>query len=112
LTSSIKTEFDVPYSHDNPHIHSMDWFIPQSPNGCGFLFIHGDNDKIVPLAQSKKMDKKLRLAGVYSRLKVLPGVGHGFGYGIDSEVQKTSVICVEAFLKDIFHIDCSNCIRF
>lgn len=44
-----------------------------------FLFIHGDADPTVPLSQSLMLDKKLRAAGVESRVIVVPGAKHGFG---------------------------------
>ena len=66
------------------------------------MFIHGDEDSIVPSTQSVNMDRKLRSLGVYSRLEILTGVGHGFGYGTDSNAQKISIMCVESFLKEVF----------
>jgi acetyl esterase/lipase len=44
-----------------------------------FLFIHGDQDRLVPLDQSQRLHRKLRAAGVESTLTVVPGAGHGFG---------------------------------
>lgn len=42
-----------------------------------FLTVHGDRDNIVPLAQSQRLHKALRDAGVESTLRVIPGAGHG-----------------------------------
>lgn len=64
-----------------------------------FLFLHGDADVTLPLEEhSGAMAEKLKAAEVRAELKVLEGVGHGFGYGVGSEAQKVSVRCVERFL--------------
>jgi dipeptidyl aminopeptidase/acylaminoacyl peptidase len=39
------------------------------------LIVHGDDDKFVPLQQSKAMDRALAKAGVEHKLEVIPG-GH------------------------------------
>jgi acetyl esterase/lipase len=44
-----------------------------------FLFLHGTKDPLVPLSQSEALDKKLKEAGVDSKLIVIHGAGHGFG---------------------------------
>ncbi len=44
-----------------------------------FLFLHGTEDPLVPLSQSEVLDKKLKEAGVDSKLIVIKGAGHGFG---------------------------------
>ncbi len=41
------------------------------------LLIHGGADDIVPVGQSRAMDRRLREAGVADSLIVLPGAGHG-----------------------------------
>lgn len=43
-----------------------------------FLFIHGDADQTVPLAQSEKLSRLLKAKGVASELIVVRGKGHGF----------------------------------
>ena len=43
-----------------------------------FLIMHGDNDKLVPLAQSEQLAKALEKAGVEVKLHVVQGAGHGF----------------------------------
>ena len=40
------------------------------------LIVHGDDDKIVPLQQSKAMDQALAKAGVPHKLEVISGGGH------------------------------------
>lgn len=42
-----------------------------------FLFIHGDKDTLVPLEQSRVMEKALKQAGIPADLYVMHGVGHG-----------------------------------
>ena len=42
------------------------------------LIIHGDADELVPLQQSESFEKKLREAGVETRLIVKKGAGHGW----------------------------------
>ena len=41
-----------------------------------FLIMHGDNDQLVPLAQSVMLAKALIDAGVETTMKTLPGAGH------------------------------------
>jgi acetyl esterase/lipase len=43
-----------------------------------FLIMHGDNDKLVPLAQSQELAAALKKAGVDATLHVVQGAGHGF----------------------------------
>ena len=42
------------------------------------LLLHGDADPVVPLQQSEEMAKKLKEAGVETKLVVKPGAGHGW----------------------------------
>lgn len=44
-----------------------------------FLIVHGDEDKVVSIAQSEKLDKALREAGVESKFIRVRNAGHGFG---------------------------------
>lgn len=43
-----------------------------------FLFVHGDQDPLVPLNQSESLQQKLKLAGVAADLITVQGAGHGF----------------------------------
>ena len=43
-----------------------------------FLIFHGDQDTLVPIAQSEELNDKLHAAGVESHLIVIHGKGHGF----------------------------------
>jgi len=42
-----------------------------------FLFIHGDADRVVPIAQSIEMCRRMEAAGAACRLFTVPGAGHG-----------------------------------
>lgn len=44
-----------------------------------FLFFHGTEDKIVPVAQSRTMVEKLKAAGGTVKLVEIEGAGHGWG---------------------------------
>jgi acetyl esterase/lipase len=47
------------------------------PKAAPFLIMQGDQDPLVPLQQSERLDGALREAGVESHLEVLPGAKHG-----------------------------------
>lgn len=47
--------------------------------GVPTLIVQGNNDKIVPLSQSKKLHRKLNRAGIQNTLIVVDGGVHGFG---------------------------------
>ncbi|TBL68601.1 alpha/beta hydrolase [Paenibacillus thalictri] len=64
-----------------------------------YLFVQGDTDDITPLAETQAMSDKIAAAGGTSELVVLPGVGHGFCYGVTTEAQKTSMLEVARFLR-------------
>ena len=42
-----------------------------------FLIMHGTNDALVPLMQSRKLQKALEGVGVSAQLEILEGAGHG-----------------------------------
>ena len=66
-----------------------------------FLFVHGDADETVPLAQSESMSNALESAGVRADLVVLPGVDHGFGYGVTTAHQQRSLAAIDSFLDGV-----------
>jgi len=68
------------------------------------LFLHGDADATVPLQQSRDLHGRLVAAGVTSELVVLPGVKHGFGYGVESPAQKRALAESERFLQEQFSL--------
>ena len=49
-----------------------------SKDDAPFLIMHGDKDKLVPLAQSEELRDALQKAGVEVELYVVRGAGHGF----------------------------------
>ena len=53
-----------------------------------FLIMHGDHDRLVPVAQSQLLADALKSAGVECRLEILAGAGHGDGFN-KPEVLKT-----------------------
>jgi len=67
-----------------------------------FLFLHGDADTTVPPAESIEMGRKLKAAGVRADVTILPGVEHGYGYGVGTPAQKESLAHIERFLSDVF----------
>lgn len=69
-----------------------------------FLFLHGKADDVIPFWHSEKMHDELIKKGVLSRLILLEGVGHGFGYGIKSQAQVRSLLEIEEFLNETFDI--------
>jgi acetyl esterase/lipase len=66
------------------------------------LLIHGDADETIPVEHSIQYHEKLLRHGVASELVVLPGVPHGFGYGVKTEAQLASLKVIEAFLAKTF----------
>jgi acetyl esterase/lipase len=49
-----------------------------SRSSAPFLIMHGKRDLIVPLEQSKELERRLKAAGVPVRLIVMPEKGHWF----------------------------------
>lgn len=49
-----------------------------------FLIMHGDQDNLVPVEQSKMLYEKLKAAGTDATLIVMEGQGHGFGPEADA----------------------------
>jgi len=68
------------------------------------LFLHGNADELVPLDHSKRMAAALHAAGAQAELQVLPGVEHGFGYGVTTDAQKTATAHVTRFLAECFGV--------
>ena len=67
-----------------------------------FLMIVGDADDLTPIASHEVMRDALVARGVPAELVVLPGVNHGFGYGVASDAQKTAHAQVERYLAAAF----------
>lgn len=64
-----------------------------------FLFLHGDGDELVRPSHSTEMHRILLESGNASRLVIVPGAPHGFGYGVETVHQKTALKHVELFLE-------------
>ena len=62
------------------------------------ITIHGDNDKLVPHAQSVRLHQLLDKAGVRNQLLTIPGAGHG---GFTDEQALQSNEAVKAFLISV-----------
>ena len=45
-----------------------------------FLIMHGEKDRLVPVAQSRLLYDALKTAGASASLQILPGAGHGNGF--------------------------------
>ena len=64
--------------------HKSDFYKRASPvnyvtvDAPPFLFLHGTDDKLVPIDQSRRLSEKLKQIGVPAQMVVLEGEGHGF----------------------------------
>jgi acetyl esterase/lipase len=56
-----------------------------TPDDPPTLIIHGDEDRLVPLQQSKLIAEKLKKAGVATNLVIKKGAGHGW-LGLDKDL--------------------------
>jgi acetyl esterase/lipase len=65
------------------------------------LLLQGDEDHLTPLSEVAEFVQRLREVGTIAELEVLPGVGHGFGYGVHTEAQRKSCEVALRFLKQI-----------
>jgi len=52
-----------------------------TPDDAPSLIVHGDQDAVVPYAQSRALEKKLEAAGVSVVFVTVEGGGHGQGFG-------------------------------
>src|SRR5581483_6551074 len=55
------------------------------------ITIHGDNDTLVPYAQSVRLHQALTKAGVPNKLVTIPGGGHG-GFTVDQDITAYTAI--------------------
>jgi acetyl esterase/lipase len=62
------------------------------------LTIHGDNDKLVPVAHARRLQEALQKAGARSELLILPGAGHG---DFNAEQARQAEDAVHAFLTKL-----------
>jgi len=75
-----------------------------SPETPPLFIIQGDMDDSTPLAHQKLMLEQCALHGVAAEMVVLPGVGHGFGYGVTNEAQQSMLVEGGRFLRDFFKL--------
>jgi len=64
-----------------------------------FLMIVGDADHTTPVALHERMRDRLAACGGTGELHVLPGVEHGFGYGVSSSAQQRTIELAADFLR-------------
>ena len=74
------------------------WFAHQIQRPL--LVFHGEDDPVVPVAQSRVLVERMRAAGGNVELVVYPGEGHGFR---DPHHQLDEYARTEAFLRR--HVD-------
>ena len=88
MVANGRTEADVAKSNgarllgvtvkdDVPKAKSASAYWQVSSDDAAFLIMHGEKDPGVPLAQSRKLHKKLQEHGVRTKLHVVEGAGHG-----------------------------------
>lgn len=66
-----------------------------------FLLIHGSADRLVPMAQSQRLEQALRARGGTPRLRVLEGIGHGFEAPRAEQARQAAVQALEESLAFI-----------
>jgi acetyl esterase/lipase len=69
------------------------------------LLIHGEDDRVVPVAQSRAFHAALEARGVRSRLIVVPGVDHSF---IGKSAASTRAASLEALAQTLEFIDAAT----
>jgi acetyl esterase/lipase len=67
-------------------------------SACPFLIVHGTDDDVVPIDQSRKLDAAFKESGVSSRLIELPGEGHSFTYAAWEKVREEAVMFLRGVL--------------
>jgi acetyl esterase/lipase len=66
-----------------------------------FLFVHGTNDRIVPISQSKGLYDLLVKSGIDAEYLAIPGVKHGFtGPELPTDNYKTIQDSLTSFLRE------------
>jgi carboxymethylenebutenolidase len=59
------------------------------------LILHGENDRIVPVATAYRIEQAVRAGGSEAQIKIYPGEGHGFSPAATADAQRT----IAAFLS-------------
>ena len=68
------------------------------------LILHGSDDAVIPYEQAELLDRQIRASGGCSELIRLEGVGHGFGGGVSTPVQRTADAAIDGFLRRRFFL--------
>lgn len=63
------------------------------------LLLHGENDKTVPVAQSRAMAARVQAVGGQVDLEVVPGVGHSWIGANDAETRAASLHALDRTLR-------------
>jgi acetyl esterase/lipase len=91
---------DGPCSNDKYAAASPVTYI--DPKDPPFLLIHGDEDKVVPVAQSHLAEARLKAAGVPVESRYIPGVDHSFIGSTPAQTRSATLKAVNATV-DFFH---------
>jgi len=70
-----------------------------TPDDAPFLIMHGDKDRVVPLAQSRRLQQALAKAGVPVQLVILSGATHADRAFLDSANKRTILDFFNRHLK-------------
>jgi dipeptidyl aminopeptidase/acylaminoacyl peptidase len=68
------------------------------------LLVVGDADETTPVAGHEAMVERVCGAGGRAELHILPGVGHGYGYGVETPAQQETLRWAEAFLAPVLGV--------
>jgi len=84
---------------DNPEVYRVASPIAHASAADPVMqFIHGENDMLVPVDDSRRMHEIHRTLGIESRLKILPNQGHMITF-LNPETSRTTV----AFFREVLN---------
>lgn len=99
---SFKRQFMGVDEQDNPELYLGASPIDRIKGGePPFLIMQGDADTLTPLNEIIEFQEQLRNVGSHVELLVHRGVGHGFGYGTQSEAQLLSCETAHRYLQGV-----------
>jgi acetyl esterase/lipase len=70
-----------------------------------FLILHGDEDPLVPIGQSRGLYDRLKAVGVPANLMVVKDGGHGFGMGIRPTREEIRVTIADFFDESLSNVE-------
>lgn len=76
---------------DRQQVDAVSPELQTSPDDAPTLLIHGDQDTLVPLVHSEKLQEKLTASGVANQLIVIKEAGHGFA-GEDKKRAESALV--------------------